>query len=192
MAINIDMLNDSAYKQITVSRGLDYRYFYQNPTDPSKPTLLFLHGFPSTSYDWRIQAAFFGNEGYGLIIPDMLGYGGTAKPSEVAAYKPTLICKDMIDILDAESISRCIAIGHDWLAQIKSVVICVSPTIPFQGNKDHCSIVQLLPGSLHCLRFLGCIIPATVSSVQYGGNTCRDQENVWLRAIWLLEILLGR
>lgn len=105
--------SDSAYKRVTVSRGLDYQYYY-HPADSSKPTLLFTHGFPSTSYDWRIQAAFFGGEGYGLIIPDMLGYGGTAKPSVVTAYKASLICKDMIDILDAESISNCIAIGHDW------------------------------------------------------------------------------
>ena len=138
------MLNDSAYRRVTVSRGLEYQY-YRHPGDPSKPTLLFLHGFPSTSYDWRIQAAFFGGDGYGLIIPDMLGYGGTASPSEVAAYKASLICKDMIEILDTESVSRCIVIGHDWLAQITSVFFCISSSMPLQGIKDYLSTVELLP-----------------------------------------------
>jgi pimeloyl-ACP methyl ester carboxylesterase len=75
---------------------------------------LFLHGFPSTSYDWRKQVAFFGQEGYGLIVPDMLGYGGTAKPIDAAAYKQSLICADIVDILDAEKVGQAIVIGHDW------------------------------------------------------------------------------
>ena len=163
-------MNDSAYKRVTVSRGLEYHY-YHHQAHPSKPTLLFLHGFPSTSYDWRIQAAFFGGDGYGLIIPDMLGYGGTAKPSQVTAYKSSLICKDMIDILDAESISRCVVIGHDWLARIKSVFICISLSMSLQGNKDHLSTVELLPWPLHGLCFLGCVISATDTGVQYRGCT---------------------
>ncbi|KAJ7590104.1 alpha/beta-hydrolase [Mycena floridula] len=105
-------MNASAYKQISVSRGFEYNY-YRKAGDNEKPTLLLLHGFPSTSFDWRHQIAFFNNAGYGLIVPDMLGYGGTSKPTDLEAYKSTLICKDLIEILDSEKISKCIVIGHD-------------------------------------------------------------------------------
>ncbi|EOA83491.1 uncharacterized protein SETTUDRAFT_164848 [Exserohilum turcica Et28A] len=49
-----------------------------------------------------------------IIIPDMLGYGGTDKPSDPAAYSFGLMTKDMTEILDAESVPKCISIGHDW------------------------------------------------------------------------------
>lgn len=101
------------YKDFTTSRGLNY-HCYVVSAHESKPTLLFLHGFPSTSHDWRHQVAFFAEKGYGLIVPDLLGYGGTAKPVDVEAYRPRLIVKDVIDLLDAVKIPTAIVIGHDW------------------------------------------------------------------------------
>ena len=37
------------YKDLKVSRGLTYHYHY-SPAATSSPTLLFLHGFPSSSF----------------------------------------------------------------------------------------------------------------------------------------------
>ena len=106
-------MDPSSYKDLTTSRGLNYHY-YCSPPQLSKPILLFLHGFPSTSYDWRHQVSFFRKEGYGLIVPDMLGYGGSAKPTDPMHYKASLLCADLIDILDAEHVDQAIVIGHDW------------------------------------------------------------------------------
>ena len=103
----------SSYKEVITKRGIKYSYYF-SAGDPSKPTLLFVHGFPSTSYDWRNQVAFFKSEGYSIIAPDMLGYGGTDKPLETALYKHSAMCTDVIDILDAENVGQAIAIGHDW------------------------------------------------------------------------------
>jgi pimeloyl-ACP methyl ester carboxylesterase len=44
----------------------------------------------------------------------MLGYGGTAKPANAEAYRPSLIVKDIVDILDAEKIQKAIVVAHDW------------------------------------------------------------------------------
>ena len=44
----------------------------------------------------------------------MLGYGGTSKPTDPVAYKPSLIVRDLIDILDAEKVDKAVFIGHDW------------------------------------------------------------------------------
>ena len=106
-------MNATSYKDLTSSRGLNYHYYFV-PAQDSKHTLLFLHGFPNTSNDWRHQAVFFGAKGYGLIVPDMLGYGGTAKPANAEEYKASLIVKDVVDILDGEKIQKVIVIGHDW------------------------------------------------------------------------------
>ncbi|KAK0192497.1 Alpha/Beta hydrolase protein [Armillaria mellea] len=106
-------MDPALYKKFTASRGLQY-YYLAFPGDTNKPALLFLHGFPSTSYDWKHQVEFFKARGYRLIVPDMLGYGGTSKPTDPSAYRQSLITKDIVELLDAENADRVIAIGHDW------------------------------------------------------------------------------
>lgn len=101
------------YKVFTTSREVKYSYFFSSAKSP-KPTLLFLHGFPSTARDWRHIVPYFKERGYGIVAPDMLGYGGTDKPVDPAAYLPSLISKDIVEILDVEQLDRVIGIGHDW------------------------------------------------------------------------------
>jgi pimeloyl-ACP methyl ester carboxylesterase len=45
-----------------------------------RPPLLFLHGYPSSSYDWR--HAFDGLDGQRLIVFDFLGFGLSDKPRD--------------------------------------------------------------------------------------------------------------
>lgn len=110
MAANLD---PASYKSRRTSRGYNYSYYYSAPSG-SKPTLIFLHGFPSTSNDWHYQVAYFKSEGYGLIVPDMLGYGGTDKPLEVEAYVGSGLARDVVEIMDAEGVQRGVAVAHDW------------------------------------------------------------------------------
>ncbi|KAG6812244.1 hypothetical protein H0H92_003784 [Tricholoma furcatifolium] len=106
-------MDPTHYKFSATRRGLKYKYYFIAPT-AGKPFLLFLHGFPSTSYDWRYQVDFFKSQGYGLIVPDLLGYGGTDKPLDYHDYKFSSMSQDIVDILDAENVEKTIAIGHDW------------------------------------------------------------------------------
>lgn len=106
-------MDASRYKDLTTSRGLNYHYYFSAAKE-AKPTLLLLHGFPSLSYDWHNQVTYLEERGYGLIVPDMLGYGGTAKPEDPNQYKSSLIVQDFIDILDAENVKQSVVIGHDW------------------------------------------------------------------------------
>lgn len=101
-------------KELKVSRGFTYSYLrYKNP-DPTRQTLLFLHGFPSTSHDWVYQINYLIPEGYSIIAPDTLGYGGTSKPVETIAYRGVDMAKDIVEILDAENVKAVIGISHDW------------------------------------------------------------------------------
>ena len=118
-------MDPAKYKDVQVQRGLTYHY-YSSTAAPGKPTLLFVHGFPSTSFDWHRQVAHFEPKGYGLIVPDTLGYGGTSKPREVDAFRWKLQAQDLVDVLDAELGSpssrpaKVIAIGHDWSVGVLS------------------------------------------------------------------------
>ena len=58
--------------------------------------------------------SFFKDKGFGLLVPDMLGYGGTDKPQDPTSYKQSDMATDLIDILNAETVDKVIAIGHDW------------------------------------------------------------------------------
>ncbi|KAJ7156541.1 Alpha/Beta hydrolase protein [Mycena crocata] len=121
-------MDPSSYKDIVTPRGLKYHYFF-SPATAGKPTVLFIHGFPSNAYEcWRHQVAFFVKQGYGVLAPDLLGYGGTDKPTEVAAYAKSLMSADVIAIMDKENInSEVYAIGHDWGCALTSGLATFCP-----------------------------------------------------------------
>lgn len=63
--------------------GVDIFYRESGVRSKSKPSLVLLHGFPSSSHQYREVLAELGNE-FHLIAPDYPGYGNSefAKPSE--------------------------------------------------------------------------------------------------------------
>ena len=93
--------------------GTTYSYLHVKPAD-EKPYILFLHGFPSSSYDWRHQVTYFSEEGYGLIVPDLLGYGDTDKPRELEAYRLRKMAEEIVSLLDAQQVDKAVGVGHDW------------------------------------------------------------------------------
>lgn len=123
-------MDKSSSKTFTTSRGFIYSYHRceptgeslekADPTDPPLPVLLFLHGFPTSSLIWKHQIKYFQERRFAAIVPDLLGFGGTSKPKEAGAYKTSLICQDLIELLDAEDVHdhQVVAIGHDQLSFI--------------------------------------------------------------------------
>ena len=93
--------------------GRTYRYVHYRPRKVDKPTVLFLHGFPSSSYDWRRQFDYFASRGYGVIAPDLLGYGGTDKPTDVEAYTLKNQAHEVAELLDCVDIEAVLSVGHD-------------------------------------------------------------------------------
>ncbi|KAF7320763.1 Esterase/Lipase [Mycena chlorophos] len=118
------------FKQTRTQRGFLYSYYFSAPAPSSKPlpTILFLHGFPTPAYLWHAQISAFEARGFGIVAPDMLGYGGTDKPSEVGAYVGSGLARDVVDILDGEGVGRVVAVGHDWGARVVSRLINYHPS----------------------------------------------------------------
>ncbi|MCJ1245436.1 hypothetical protein MMC30_002640 [Trapelia coarctata] len=90
-----------------------YAYVHVTPSG-SKPTFLLLHGFPSSSFDWRHQIVRLKGAGYGVIAPDLLGYGDTDKPVEVEKYAFKAMSGHIAEILDKEGLQKVVGVGHDW------------------------------------------------------------------------------
>ena len=82
----------------------------------SKPTILFLHGFPSSSFDWRRQFDYFSSKGYAIIAPDMLGYGGSSKPLDPGEYTLKKQARDMVELLNCVGTDETVVVGHDLYA----------------------------------------------------------------------------
>ncbi|KXN86647.1 Bifunctional epoxide hydrolase 2 [Leucoagaricus sp. SymC.cos] len=109
------------FKTFITSRDISYSYFHASPSivtnssqsQTQKPYILLVHGFPFGSIGWRQHVSFFRERGFGLIIPDLIGHGESSKPKDAWSYRLSLICKDLIGVLDHERVEQVIVVGHD-------------------------------------------------------------------------------
>jgi pimeloyl-ACP methyl ester carboxylesterase len=72
-----DQDNDIKYKTVEID-GLNI--FYREAGNPNKPTLLLLHGFPTSSHMFRDLIPQLSDQ-YHLVAPDYPGYGQSSMPS---------------------------------------------------------------------------------------------------------------
>ncbi|KAM5343249.1 hypothetical protein ACJ41O_014215 [Fusarium nematophilum] len=91
------------------------------------PTLLLLHGFPSTSSDFLPQTRHFSLQGHGILAPDLLGYGVSSKPSDVNSYRLKFMSDDLVELLDHLDLQKVVGIGHDFGATLLSRAAAYHP-----------------------------------------------------------------
>ncbi len=72
------------------------------------------HGFPEIWYSWRHQIRALADAGFRAIAPDQRGYGDTDCPQPIEEYTQRKIVADIIGLLDALQIRKCVIVGHDW------------------------------------------------------------------------------
>jgi soluble epoxide hydrolase/lipid-phosphate phosphatase len=107
-------------RTVQTLRGFTYTY-YVSPASAGKPIILLLHGWPDCAALWDdLAVRHLIPTGYGLIIPDCLGFGSSSQPTDPQSYNPAGLTSDFIDILDAEHVETVIYGGHDWGAGLAS------------------------------------------------------------------------
>ena len=102
-------LEDPAHVGTFLSVG-SVKTFYRSRGD-GEPILL-LHGFPSSSYDWRRFLQPLSKYGR-VIAPDLYGFGYSEAPSK-ASYTLDGYEIFLRDFLSAMGIDRFTLVGHDW------------------------------------------------------------------------------
>jgi pimeloyl-ACP methyl ester carboxylesterase len=80
--------------------------------------VLFLHGFPQSSHEWRFQLAALASAGYRAVAFDQRGYSPGARPAEVAAYAVGHLVADVLAVADDMGGHCFDLVGHDWGAAI--------------------------------------------------------------------------
>ncbi|KAK8031266.1 hypothetical protein PG990_001000 [Apiospora arundinis] len=114
-------------KSFTTGDGTNYVYDHFPAAKENLPTFLFLHGYPSSRHDWRHQVSALAQLGYGVLAPDMLGFGDSDKPTEIQAYRSKRISGHLRELLDHESLPKVIGVGHDWGNPVLAKVVVWYP-----------------------------------------------------------------
>jgi pimeloyl-ACP methyl ester carboxylesterase len=91
-------------------------------------TVILLHGFPETSYEWRAELRALAQAGYRVVAPDQRGYSPGARPADVDQYAVLQLVGDLLGIADAVGAQRFHLVGHDWGAGVGWGTAIVSPS----------------------------------------------------------------
>lgn len=104
----------SPYWRTTPASPHTYHYLSFPASNPAKPTLFLLHGFPTSPYGFRHAFNPLLEAGYGIIAPEMLGYGKTSAPTDTREYGPKNLSAGLKQILENEGVEKAVVVGHDW------------------------------------------------------------------------------
>ena len=91
------------------------------------PPVILVHGFPEIAFSWRHQIPALAAAGYHVIAPDMRGYGGSGKPSQVSDYTVQKLCGDLAGLMDAMDLDDALVAGHDWGALVTWQMALLAP-----------------------------------------------------------------
>ncbi|MEU4370885.1 alpha/beta fold hydrolase [Micromonospora chersina] len=92
--------------------------FYRAAGDPSRPTLVLLHGFPTSSHMFRDLIPALADE-FHLVAPDHVGFGqSSAPPVDRFDYSFERLTEITLGLLDTLGIDRFALYLHDYGAPI--------------------------------------------------------------------------
>jgi haloacetate dehalogenase len=84
------------------------------------PPLLLLHGFPQTHVMWhRVASAL--RDDFALVLPDLRGYGDSARPpttDDHAPYAKRAMARDLVALMRSLGHERFFVCGHDRGARV--------------------------------------------------------------------------
>lgn len=81
-------------------------------------TVVALHGFPETSWEWEPVAGILAGEGIRVVAPSQRGYSPGARPGDVADYAIEHLSSDVLTVADHFGLERIHVLGHDWGASV--------------------------------------------------------------------------
>lgn len=81
---------------------------------PDGRPVIFLHGFPQTSWSFRHQLEALGQAGYRAIGLDQRGYSPGARPTDVDSYHLDHLVEDVVKVAHSLGMEKFDLVGHDW------------------------------------------------------------------------------
>ncbi len=93
------------------------------------PLVLFVHGFPETSFSWRHQLPAVAAAGYKAAAIDVRGYGRSTCPGRIEDYRLVRMVADNVGVAEAIGASDVVIVGHDWGAPISWTSALLRPDL---------------------------------------------------------------
>jgi pimeloyl-ACP methyl ester carboxylesterase len=90
-----------------------YQMAFKSYGQKSDPTVLMLHGLPTSSYLYRDVAPRIAELGFYVVVPDMLGFGASDKPDDINAYDVPTRSAHMQTFLNQQAIDEFHLVVHD-------------------------------------------------------------------------------
>ncbi|HSI55258.1 MAG: alpha/beta fold hydrolase [Ramlibacter sp.] len=167
--------------------GFNVRRFAVNGTEiyarhggvRGKPPLLLLHGFPQTHAIWHRVAKQL-EEHFFLVIPDLRGYGDSAKTpglEDHSNYSKRTMAQDMVELMEGLGVDRFHVCGHDRGGRVahrmavdhpkrvnKLCVIDIAPTLDMYAATD-------MTFARYYYHWFHLIQPAPLPETMIGANT---------------------
>lgn len=86
--------------------------------DDRRPTVLALHGFPESAWEWQPVAELLVHEGIRVVAPMQRGYSPGARPTEIEEYAIEHLTRDVVAVADHFDLGPIHLLGHDWGASV--------------------------------------------------------------------------
>lgn len=102
---------------------------YETHGPASGEPVILLHGFPYDPRGYDEIAPVLAERGYRVLVPYLRGYGPTRFVSEqvMRSGQQAALAKDLLDFMDALSISQATLVGFDWGGRAACIVAALWP-----------------------------------------------------------------
>ena len=91
-----------------------YRMHYLDEGNPGGETVLMLHGEPTWSYLYRKMVPPVAEAGLRVIIPDMIGFGRSDKPAEIATHSYAFHVENITRFITELDLNNITLVCQDW------------------------------------------------------------------------------
>jgi len=100
-------------RRLEVEPGLSMACVDTGPRD-ARETMLLLHGEPTWGYLYRKMIGPLEAAGFRVVVPDLIGFGRSDKPTDPTAYSYTRHVGWVTRLVEALDLRRITLFGQDW------------------------------------------------------------------------------
>eukprot|EP00300_Choanocystis_sp_HF-7_P014930 c18881_g1_i2.p1 GENE.c18881_g1_i2~~c18881_g1_i2.p1 ORF type:complete len:345 (+),score=67.38 c18881_g1_i2:25-1059(+) len=116
------------YTTVPVSDDLSLSVVQAGPKEAEK-TILFIHGFPESAYEWKEYLVHYASLGYRVIAPDTR-FVNTSQPiDDTSELTLDVLADDMAGLLRELKCSDVVVVSHDWGSGIASALAVKYPAL---------------------------------------------------------------
>ena len=105
------------------------RIHYVDEGPRNAPVILCLHGEPSWSYLYRKMIPLFTATGFRAVVPDLVGFGRSDKPSQRSDYSYKKHVQWMKEWIDEVGLKDITMLGQDWGGLIGLRLLAENPDL---------------------------------------------------------------